>query len=214
MNSGSSELQDIDSETFESSTSDVIGNTCSEKVDPFTAEIVSQAAEQAENRSQGNRTRTKKRAWKSFSSHKRKMKKFFQVCAEERRASSLEKQRLGIIYHKMLSKQKLQSNDQRFFFALARRFCLHHNQTSEVLNCAAWEAGIFPAGEREVFAHTQEEVEAIGLEEQATSGISSTPSNQKAQRSLHRQPKRSTLLIWKHAKVTQSRTFGLNQTKL
>ena len=47
---------------------------------------------------------------------------------------------------------------------------MHHNQTSEVLNCAAWEAGIFPAGEREVFAHTQEEVEAIGLEEQATSG--------------------------------------------
>ena len=61
----------------------------------------------------------------------------------------------------MLSKQKLISNDQRFFFVVSRRFGKNYPQTSDVLHCAAWGVGILPAGEREVFADAQEEVDDI-----------------------------------------------------
>jgi hypothetical protein len=46
-----------------------------------------------QRRSQGSRLRHKERTLKSFSSHKRKMTQFFQICADETRASFSEKQR-------------------------------------------------------------------------------------------------------------------------
>ena len=116
------------------------------------------------------------------------MQNFFQVCAAETRASFVEKQRLGIIYHRMLSKQKLKPDEQRFFSEVSRRFGAHHNRTPEVLNCAAWGAGILPAGERKVFADTQEEVDDIWPEEQVRAPVDAIETYSDSQNSCDTLP--------------------------
>ena len=53
-------------------------------------------------KSQGGRLRHQARVLKLFSSHKREMKHFFLLCADEKETSFSEKQRLGAVYHEML----------------------------------------------------------------------------------------------------------------
>ena len=138
MNSGTSESQDIDSETFESSiekaltTSEVIGHTFSEK-----AETRLENAEHNEPRvvpqnvrrkNQGSRQRMLQRRNQeiiaSFTSHKRKMKKFFNTLntSTENRLPLRIKHKLDLAYHKMLSSPPLypvdQSNINRTFHQL------------------------------------------------------------------------------------------------
>ena len=111
-----------------------------------------------QRRSQGSRRRYKERALKSFSSHKHKMTQFFQICADESRASFSEKQRLGVVYHKMLCKKALTSDDQRFFSNISKIFSPHRTQSVPSAVQAALpsvlELGAFAAGTDHFVADT------------------------------------------------------------
>jgi len=111
-----------------------------------------------QRRSQGSRRRYKERALKSFSSHKHKMTQFFQICADESRASFSEKQRLGVVYHKMLCKKALTSDDQRFFSKISKIFSPHRTQSVPSAVQAALpsvlELGAFAAGTDHFVADT------------------------------------------------------------
>ena len=111
-----------------------------------------------QRRSQGSRRRYKERALKSFSSHKHKMTQFFQICADESRASFSEKQRLGVVYHKMLCKKALTSDDQRFFSNISKIFSPHRTKSVPSAVQAALpsvlELGAFAAGTDHFVADT------------------------------------------------------------